>query len=155
MELGSRSCDLIFLSEMAAYSSSMRRPELGMSGIPDVSFSFSVLKHNTPMISLTYRHKLKLLPSARPKIITEQRSLACCRSLMARQCLPDVDDDCVAVVAHGIQRPCRADIACIPPEAAEYGLQDARSLRMHAEALFPEAKQLLPLHTWLHLGTAT
>ena len=124
MALGSRSCPLIFRSLMAAYSSSIRRPELGMSGIPDVSFSLSDLAH--------YHCPSPIRHAAVPThpFGTNMQGWAVRRSLVAA-CSPDVNDDGVPVIAHGVQRPRRADVACIPPEGAEHGLQHAGPLRMH------------------------
>ena len=43
--------------------------------------------------------------------------------------MPDVNDECVAVIADDIQCSCRADVTCIAPEAAKDSLDDSRTLQ--------------------------
>ena len=42
---------------------------------------------------------------------------------------PDVDDECVAVIADGVQRPSCADVARIASEAAKGRLDKPRALQ--------------------------
>ena len=43
--------------------------------------------------------------------------------------MPDVNDECVAVIADSIQGSSCADVACIASEAAKHSLDDARALQ--------------------------